>query len=333
MTSAGALRLGALFVPGAHLHGRLDLTDIGPLAARAEVLGLHRVAVSDHLSFHTPTFEPVVGLAAMASTTHSVRLATEVLVLPLRHPVHVAQAFTSLDRLSGGRVELGIGVGGEWPEEFDAIGVDSHRRGRLADDHLAVILDLWGAGIPVPTTAARSSSNGSGREDGGPPRARSAGLAPGPVQVPHPPLVIGGRSEAALARAARVGQRWDGIFFDPARYASKVHRLRELADRAGREVGSGLVAWLSVGPRADAESRLAAAMEAFYRLSYDRFRASAVCGPVEACAERLSELAEAGAEDVTLILTGDPAEQVEALGEVAGRLQDRRAPAPEPIRR
>ncbi|MGH9066903.1 MAG: LLM class flavin-dependent oxidoreductase [Acidimicrobiales bacterium] len=294
-------RLGVLFAPDP-VSG-LDLSNLARRAARAEALGLHRAAVSDHLVYHVPTFDPVVCLAAMATATSTIRLASGVLILPLRHPVQVAQSFASLDVLSSGRIDLGVGVGGEWPGEYAALGLDPHVRGQRADEALAVIRALWDG----------EEVSFAGRHF----RLDGVRLGLRPAQPGHPPIVVGGRSEAALRRAARFGDRWDGIFFDPVGYSRRVRRLAELAGEAGREVGTGLVVWGCIGPRAEARARMAATLERFYQLPFERFARSALWGDLDDWSDRLGELAEAGAFDVTVIPVGDLDEQLEALGALA----------------
>jgi len=292
-------RLGVLFAPDP-VSG-FDLPGLAARAARAEALGLHRVAVSDHLVYHVPTFDPIVCLSVMAAATTTVRLASQVLVLPLRHPVQVAQSFASLDVLSAGRIELGVGVGGEWPHEYAAVGIDPHTRGQRADEGLSVIKALWD-GEPVSFSGRHFHLDG-------------VRLGLRPVQPGHPPIVVGGRSEAALARAARCGDRWDGIFFDPVTYRRRAARLRQLADEAGRPVGTGLVVWGCIGSsRPEARNRIASTLERFYHLPFERFARSALWGTLEDCRARLEELAEAGASDVSVIPVGDLDEELEALG-------------------
>lgn len=305
MPGTPPVRLGVLFAPDPERG--FDLEGLAERAARAEALGLHRLAVSDHLVYHVPTFDPVVCLSVMAAATSRVRLASQVLVLPLRHPVQVAQSFASLDVLSGGRIELGVGVGGEWPGEYAAVGIDPRTRGRRADESLQVVRALWD-GEAVSFAGEHFRLEGT-----------RLGLRP--VQGGHPPIVVGGRSEAALERAARLGDRWDGIFFDPVTYARRAALLRELAAGAGREVGTGLVLWGCVGPpRAEARRRIADTLERFYQLPFERFARSALWGDLDDCRARIEELAAAGATDISVIPVGDPDEELEALGALCSGL-------------
>ena len=292
------LHLGILLVdtPGS----TFELVELGDLGNQVEAAGFYRVGVSDHLvAAHIRTFDPIVCLSCLAAATSKVRVAVQVLVLPLRHPIQVAHAFTSLDQLSEGRIELGVGVGGDWPIEFDSVGVDLHRRGERTDEALAVMLSLW----------ERQEVTFEGKHF----RLKDLKSASSPVQRPHPPIVIGGRSERALARAAKLGNRWDGIFLDASKFASRRMRLDELSAETGREVSSGMVIWTCAGEPRSSRGKLATALEGFYRLPFERFARYAVWGDVDTIKERLLEYKDAGASEITLIPVGNLSEQVELL--------------------
>jgi probable F420-dependent oxidoreductase len=139
--------------------------------------------------------EPFATLAFLAAVTTNVRLGTGVLLVPQRNPVYTAKSVTTVDWLSNGRVDLGIGVG--WlAEEFAALGVPFEHRGERCDEYLAVMRSLW--------TDEVSSFHGSFYDL---PPARQF---PKPVQQPHPPIHVGGESNAALRRAARLTEGWYG---------------------------------------------------------------------------------------------------------------------------
>jgi probable F420-dependent oxidoreductase len=141
----------------------------------------------------SPLLEPLIGLATIAGCTRSLRLGTCVAVLPLRDPFLTARAIATIDVLSRGRLDLGVGVG--WlEEEFRALGRDFHRRGRCMDEFLHVLDLLF--------TERRPRFEGEFFSFG------PMGFEPKPVQSPRPPMLIGGFSEAALRRAAR----YDGWF-------------------------------------------------------------------------------------------------------------------------
>jgi probable F420-dependent oxidoreductase len=222
---------------------------LGALAQAAEGLGFDSVWVSDHVvvperiassypyspdgRFPTsptqPYLEPLVGLGYLAGMTRRVRLGTAVLILPYRHPLLTAKMVATLDALSGGRIDLGIGVG--WMrEEFAALGApDEHytRRGRLTDEQLRILKAVW--------TQDVASFEGEFY------RFEPLGAHPHPLQRPHPPIWIGGHSPAAIRRTARYADVWLPIGgrppadLPPAEVAAGIASLRAEAERAGRD--------------------------------------------------------------------------------------------------
>jgi len=174
------------------------------------------VAPGDH---DTPVPDPLIWLAYVAAAAPTLRLGTCILIVPQRNPLILAKELATLDRLSGGRVELGIGVG--WmKEEFDALGIAWERRGARTDEYLAAMQALWGAadasfhGEFVDFESVTSSPRPSG----------------GRI-----PILVGGDSGPALRRAARLG---DGYFpgtTDPEKLAARARELEEACAEAGRD--------------------------------------------------------------------------------------------------
>jgi probable F420-dependent oxidoreductase len=137
--------------------------------------------------------EPLNALTFLAAVTDRVRLGTGICLVPQRNPVYTAKAVTDLDSLSGGRVEFGVGVG--WlREEFEAVAMPFEKRGARTDEHLAVMKTLWCDEV--------SEFHGEHYD------LNACRMYPKPVQSPHPPIHIGGESDAALRRVARLGQGW-----------------------------------------------------------------------------------------------------------------------------
>lgn len=224
-----------------------DPVALRDVAQAAEALGYDAVWVSDHLVIPAridspypyssdgtfrlgptaPYLEPLAALAYLAGCTQRIRLGTHVLILPYRNPVVTAKVVTTLDVLSGGRVDLGIGVG--WMrEEFEALGHDYFvRRGAVTDEQLRVLRSLWTEDLP--------SFEGEFY------RFAPLGAHPHPVQRPHPPIWVGGHTRAAIRRAARLGDGWLPIGarppadLPPEEIATGIATLHRAARQAGRD--------------------------------------------------------------------------------------------------
>jgi probable F420-dependent oxidoreductase len=227
----------AINLPVAHPSVDPGLTR--DLARRAEDLGFVAVYLGEHVVLFdeltdaypgsesgditfpstSPIPDPLVTLAFIASATEHIRLATGVLLLPQRNPVYVAKEVATLDWLSGGRVDLGIGIG--WSrQEFGALHATWPERGARCDDYVAVLRALWAQDVSA--------------HDGPVYRLAPCRQYPKPVQRPHPPLWIGGSSDGALARVARIGDGWYGFDIPPATIAGRVAQLERLLEQHGR---------------------------------------------------------------------------------------------------
>ena len=167
----------------------------------------------------TGMLEPLTALTYLAAVTDRVRLGTAICLVPQRNAVYTAKQVTDLDNLSGGRVDFGIGVG--WlREEFEAIGMPFERRGQRNDEHIAIMKSLW--------TDEVSSYEGELAS------LRECRMYPKPVQTPHPPIHVGGISDAALRRVARLGQGWFSWSQLPHELADPLARLDGFLADEGR---------------------------------------------------------------------------------------------------
>jgi len=171
------------------------------LARRAEELGYDMLAVPEHFiipNSHVDLSGPHYFHAAaaqgyFAGATERIRINSSIAILPLQHPVVTAKALSTLDWLSSGRMIATFGVG--WmQEEFDILGVPFHERGRMADEYLAAIIELWTSDSPC--------------FEGRYVAFRDVAFEPKPVQKPHLPIWMGGDADAALKRAARFASGW-----------------------------------------------------------------------------------------------------------------------------
>jgi probable F420-dependent oxidoreductase len=214
-----------------------DPADVPGQARRAEQLGFSLVSSGEHVFFHGPTANAFVTLAAAAAATERIRLVSTLTLLPLYPMALVAKMTATLDQLSRGRFELGVGVGGEYPPEFAATGVPVAGRGRRADEALAVLRQLL-SGDQVTADGSFGS-------------LRNLRLDPPPVQRPHPPIWVGGRQPAAQRRAGRFADVWLPYMVSPGSLRRSLAGVREFAAGAGRppeSVRGALFIWGSVDP-------------------------------------------------------------------------------------
>jgi probable F420-dependent oxidoreductase len=181
------------------------------LCLAAEQANFDFISLTHHsFSPDCQTSAPFVVLAAIAARTTKIRLATIIYILPLHHPVAVAEQVATLDLMSGGRVILGVGIGYR-DYEFKGFGLNSHHRGARADEALSILRNGWTTG----------RFNFQGRHF----QIPDLPAVPMPIQRPHPPIWVGGLSDAALKRAAQLGDGW---------ISDNMQKLDEVADIASR---------------------------------------------------------------------------------------------------
>jgi probable F420-dependent oxidoreductase len=222
----------------------------------AEVAGLDSVWVPDHvLKVFGPVLDPLTVLAFLAGSTSRIKLGTGVLVLPYRHPVALANVASTLDVLSGGRFVLGAGAG--WnAAEFEALGMGVGERGRRTDEILECLQRLW--------SKERSSFSGQFYS------FNDAQIGTRPTTPGGPPVLVGGKSEAALRRTLRFSKGWMGFRDDPdsirnVRYG--LHRLGEELDRDPEELEMGTTLNVKSPTSDESKSSAEAAVETLGQLN------------------------------------------------------------------
>ena len=265
--------------------------DIAEQARRLERLGFDFLGIGEHISFNQPVASPLVALGAAAAVTSRIQLMTAILLAPIYPAALLAKMGATLDHISGGRFHLGVGVGGENPAEIEACGVSMRERGRRADDTLDIVRRLW--------------TEENVDHDGDYATLRGITISPRPVQRPHPPIWVSGRKDAALRRAARVGDGWLPYMFSPEMIRDSLDRLKPLCDEYGRDpasISSGALVFTSCHEdpriaRDRALQRLAEQYDQDFSAILDRYVAHGTPDRVQA---RIREYIDAGVQ--TLII-------------------------------
>jgi probable F420-dependent oxidoreductase len=205
-----------------------NVHDVVALGQQAEELGFDSVWTMDHLlniGFvrdrldNKPYYHPMGILSFLAAKTSRITLGTSVMVLPYHNPIELAKYSATLDQLSGGRFVLGVGAGGT-REESDALGLDFHRRGAIANEMMRVMRELWTSDMPAFSGANWSFDN--------------MRFSPKPVQRPLP-MWVGGASPGAMKRAATLGDGWHPNGLLPENYRVAAERIKAMTAAAGRD--------------------------------------------------------------------------------------------------
>ena len=225
--AAGPMKIGLnliTFGPGASEDA------LARWAGFAETVGYHFLMLGDHVTitpdvqgrYPAPFYDPFTTLAWLAGLTRRVELGFTVIVLPYRHPLETARMAATLDRISGGRLIFGIGVG--WArQEFEVLGLPFEKRGAMTDDYIGALKAAWTQ--DVASYQGRFVS------------FKDIYTAPRPLQTPHPPIWVGGSSEAALRRTVRHGNAWHPIRSRIAFLRDEgMPKLRAIAEKEGRPV-------------------------------------------------------------------------------------------------
>lgn len=273
-----------------------------------EALGFDSLWVSEHILFYGPTLEAVPVLGALAARTKRARLGTAIFLLPLRHPTIVAKSFGTLDIISNGRVILGMGVGGEYPKEFEACGVPVNERGPRSNESMRLIRRLWTE--DHVTFQGRFYS------------VDDVTMQPKPVQAGGPPIWVAGRSEAAMRRAGRLGDGYFPYLYSPERYRDGRQKVSEYAEQAGRDPAQitwALYQFTCIADTLDeARQRSAAMLQRTYQQPFehlvDRY---SVMGTPDDCVRRLGDYIEAGVRHIVFVPQSPPEQRREHIEVIA----------------
>lgn len=297
-------------IPQAWTTGGIDRPRIRRFLERAEALGFESAWVVEQVLGTLPCLEPVELLSWAAALTSRIRLGTAVLLTPLRSPVHLAKSLATLDQLSGGRLDVGIGLGGN-PKIYAAFGISAARRVARFNEGLRLMQALW--------TEPRVTFAGEFWQ------LENAALEPKPLQRPHPPLWVGAHHPDAFRRSVAWAKGFMGAgSATTATFAKEVALLRKLLTEAGRDPGSieiGKRVYVGVDRDRDRAGRR---MAEYFGGFYGRAELAAevsVWGSVDQVVAGLREVTAAGAELVMLNPVFDEVEQLEVLAaEIVPRL-------------
>jgi len=269
-----------------------ELVEVVELVDRC---GYDSLWMGDHVSFPIPMMDPLLMIAQAAVVSRRLTFGTGVYLLPLRHPAPVAKQVSTLDHLTEGRFIFGVGVGGEFPKEYELCGVPITERGARLSEGMKVLRKLWSG-------EAVSHDSPFYKFDDIPmqPPARQAG---------GPPIWVGGRSDAALRRAGYLSDGYVSYVVTPDMFAEALGKIETAAQQAEREIksfGTGHLLFMRIDDTY--EQALDAATETLsVRYAMDFRKAAqryAALGTPQQVAEKIREFHAAGVRHIMLDLLG-----------------------------
>ncbi|MCH2676225.1 MAG: LLM class flavin-dependent oxidoreductase [Chloroflexota bacterium] len=283
-----------------------DYWDIPEFARRAEALGYGRVTMGEHIMDGNPPRPTLLNLPAMAAAagaTSNLRVMTGIVIAPLYHPVTLAKMVATVDQVSSGRLDFGIGISGQRGTkiEFDAVGVDVHTRGKRTDEMLQVMQRLF--------TEEHVSHHGDFFD------FDDVSLLPFPAQKPYPPVWVSGRSEAAMRRAGVMGDGWYPYLFTVRRIKASNDMVRQYAAEAGRDLTGfnwGLNQPTAISSDGSEALELAVSNVGERYVTAERSaesiaKALCIAGTPDDCVKAVEERIEAGVEHINLgFLASEP---------------------------
>ena len=293
----------AIAIPQIYPDGEFDPEAFRAYFRRAEELGFESAWTQESTLGMSPQLSPLEAMSYAAACTERIRLGCSVFVSTLHSPVHLAKSLASLDQLSRGRIEVGVGTGGPG-RPFAAFGVDPARYAARFTEGVELMKALW--------TEPRVTFGGQFWQ------LENAPMEPKPFQKPYPPLWFGAASEAALRRAVRMGYGYFGAgSTTTARFAELVQVTRKILAEAGQAAGDFPIAkrvYIAVDEDGgQARARMNAALEGTYGRRVPAIEAATVAGTAADCVRELRQVADAGAEMILFTPLFDPAGQMERL--------------------
>ena len=277
--------------------------------ARIVDQGIDHVFIADHISFINGLgMDGLINAATLTALDERLKVVVGVYLLALRHPIAVARQLATIAESAPGRVLLGVGVGGEDRNEIAMCGVDPASRGRRTDECLEVLQGLAGG---EPFSFAGEFFD-----------FERAIIRPAPD--PAVPILVGGRVDATLKRAARYGDGWLALWVSPERFGRAVALVNAAAAELGRPAPThhGLQLWAGIDNNRDrARARVAKGMERFYKTPFERFEKYTPYGSAAEVADFLARYRDAGCELFNIMpIAADDAAGIDAVAEIRARL-------------
>jgi probable F420-dependent oxidoreductase len=293
----------AIAIPQFYADGEFDPAAFRAYLTRAEELGFDSAWTQEQLLGSWNQLAPIETMTYAAACTQRLRLGCVVFVSTLYSPVHLAKSVSTLDQLSRGRIEIGVGTGGPG-RPFAAFGVDPRRYVARFTEGVELMKALW--------TQPKVTFDGEFWQ------LKDAAMEPKPFQKPYPRLWFGAASEPALRRAVRLGDGFFGAGSTPtARFAEQVAVVRAALAEAGRAAESFPIAkrvYVAIDDHAErARKRINTALTELYGRRMETIETAAITGTAAGCARKLHQVAEAGAELILCTALFDQAEQMEQL--------------------
>ena len=294
----------------------LGVNDTARQARWMEQLGYEYISCGEHFMRGDPpgpTHATLPVLAVAAGATENLRVLSSIILTPFYHPLVLARMTATLDAASNGRLTLGVGVGGEFPVEFEAAGLKVNQRGRRTDECLEVLRQLW--------TGERVTFSGKHFQ------MNDAMINPIPVQQPNPPIWVSGRRDAAMVRAARYGDGWMPYFYDADRYADSVQKIQAYAAAVNRDMTKFQwthFPYISIYPTKQQAAEVAAEQlggRYLYGGDFlDIVRKYCLLGTIENCIEQLQRYIDAGARHIIFSISCPPEDRERHIEAIAKEL-------------
>jgi len=267
------------------------VTGVAEFARKAEEWGFDFLGCGEHVMFHGPVTNTFISLSVAAGVTQRIKLLSSVVLLPLYPAALVAKMGAALDVASGGRYNFGVGIGGEFPKEFEACGVPVNQRGARTNEALEVVTKLW--------TEKNVTFKGKFTT------LNEVTIEPAPVQKPRPPIWVAGRKEPAMRRTAKYADGWLPYMYTPQQLHDSIETIYRFGKEFGRDMTSftpGVFIFSAVHANGDEARQMAAErLGKQYNQDFSKLvNKYALAGTPEECQKRLQEYVDAGARMIIL---------------------------------